>query len=51
MTIDKKDTSTAFEKIPDTVQEPLSENTRLYLQQLNSYEPARAKYSHPRRLY
>ncbi len=45
MTIDKKDTSTAFEKTPDTVKETLSESTRLYLQQLNSYEPAGAKYS------
>src|SRR5258708_16614655 len=45
MTIDKKDTSTAFENSPDIVKETLSESTRLYLQQLNSYEPARAKYS------
>ena len=41
MTIDKKDASTTFEKTTDTVKETLSESTRLYLQQLNSYEPAK----------
>src|SRR5689334_8665319 len=44
MAIDKKDTSTTCEKTPDTVQETLSESTRSYLQQLNSYEPAGPKH-------